>query len=617
MERFELIDNQFIKKVNVVSALPGNTLPGSITDLLNDWCSEKIKNENGKYHEKSGGKEWQKCSIANHYLRKYYCDYIKPSNKYDFLQLIADFLNVGDVLYALTIADIILRIARKALSIAKDDDVKTINGFISSLDELRYKIEHDADLFQNVKRNENKDLEDKLDNVRKPINKELIYKIDGATALAKEIGDDTFIQYAIDQCYFFNQKVVKARMDEIVEAFQSNPQKDLYARRSAKISTDDDKEIDYEDKGESGNDSYDQEFDSTRATAGAVAAKIKTVSLPLKAVVEALRSAIYQANRVAKNVQIATIIRDEAKTAVEDAVQKVEEAATIENAVKLADDVNKAVNAAEKVAAEVEGIIRKAEDEIKKKGVADQEIKKKITEAVEKAKNASNKTREKSNEVKNAIKALNNVSTEIGNFTDKQKKDSKFYLFTSKEKGKEIDNYPILLDNDGNAEVRSVITEKTGYTVSAGKENIFQNYKISHVWGRAFDPRYFTNLWNIVIVPSWANDLLDKPNARPGTLESKLQSTIMRICEALYFDGIEERDWNTLKLSNKPSVINGGKDVVKPSNEVKGIKPYKTIPNKEAQENDVPYMINVIKGKKSDKKRDNELGDIVKYAVYI
>ena len=89
----------------------------------------------------------------------------------------------------------------------------------------------------------------------------------------------------------------------------------------------------------------------------------------------------------------------------------------------------------------------------------------------------------------------------------------------------------------------------------------------------------------------------------------------MRICEVLYFDGIKERDWNTLKLSNKPSVINGGKDVVKPSNEVKGIKPYKTIPK--AQENDVPYMINVIKGKKSDKKRDNELGDIVKYAVYI
>ena len=571
MERFEIQDNQFIKK-NVISSLP--KLPQIIDKLLNNWSSNQI-GKSGKYEEKLDGSSAEPCGIAEHYLCQYYRTEINPQetqktkNKknvqapqtynYNYADLIVGFLNEGDVLYALTIANIILRVARKARNIAQSQSQIVENNldldeFILKLDELRYNIEHDADLFQNVRRNE----DSKLDGVRKKINKVLIYKIDGVTALTKEIGTDTFIKYAIDQCYFFDPIVVNNQMGEIVKAFTAKDEneqpkpKELPARHSTKNSVSEE-DSNQEDFGELdiliNNNSYYHDIDYYRTALAAIESAKKTSKGSAQKKDDIIKDALALATLAI------TKINDCDKEKENEAIKKAEEE------------------------------MGKALDEIT---INYKEIKQKdVQQCLEDKKNK----------------------------LEEKLKDSKYCLFTSKEEGKTIDNYPILIDNDGNAKVRSLINDTTCYTVSAGKENIFQNYRISHVWGRAFDPRYFTNLWNIVLVPSWANDLLDKPNARPRTLESKLQSTIMRICEVLYFDGIKERDWNTLKLSNKPSVINGGKDVVKPSNEVKGIKPYKTIPK--AQENDVPYMINVIKGKKSDKKRDNELGDIVKYAVYI
>lgn len=423
MEQFENINNQIIKK-NVVSALPGSTLPEPIPSLLENWDSGTVTGENGKYKESFGGDDQPYCSKVDHYLCQNYRNVIKGKN---YLQLIVDFLNVGDVLYALTIADIVLKVARKAQTIAKPMDVKTINGFISKLDELRYNIEHDADLFQNVNRNNETDND--LDIVRKEIYKELIYKIDGVTALTREIGTDTFIKYAIDQCYFFAPDIVVNRAEEWLKEFNNGE--------------------------------------------------------PIDA-------------RSSKNE-------------------------TIQN--------------------------------------------------------------------------------------DKENGQMKFYdgSFSCR-----IDT-----NNDKNSPVRSKIKKQTGYTVSEGADCIFQNYIISHIWGRAFDPRYFTNLWNVVIVPSWANDLLDKPNPGLGTLESKLQSTIMKICEILYFNCLSQLHdnnqtlWDGLHM-HKPQVLRV-EDVVKPTKAVEGVEPKKTIPSERVPEGDVPYIINVIEGKKKGMK----VGDIVKYAVYI
>ena len=95
-------------------------------------------------------------------------------------------------------------------------------------------------------------------------------------------------------------------------------------------------------------------------------------------------------------------------------------------------------------------------------------------------------------------------------------------------------NIPVKLDEDGNKQVRDIIKEKTGYTISSGRKCIFQNYIISHLWGKAYDPRYFTNFWNIVIVPAWANSLLDKESGDEDSIEFKLKDMFKKICVALY-----------------------------------------------------------------------------------
>lgn len=116
----------------------------------------------------------------------------------------------------------------------------------------------------------------------------------------------------------------------------------------------------------------------------------------------------------------------------------------------------------------------------------------------------------------------------------------------------------ITLSKDGNDFVRSLISNETGFTVGAGKDTIFQNYIISHLWGRAYDPRYYTNFWNIVLVPAWANSLLDK-NGEEGSLASKLKATFMAISKKLYMPkGV---NWNGLNMTepNKPNNDNGRK----------------------------------------------------------
>lgn len=103
---------------------------------------------------------------------------------------------------------------------------------------------------------------------------------------------------------------------------------------------------------------------------------------------------------------------------------------------------------------------------------------------------------------------------------------------------------------NGNARVCQLIKKVTGYDLGAPvNKKSFKNYIISHIWGKATDPRYFTNLWNIVIVPAWANHLLDKDE--DGTLSSTFKSTIMHIMHKLY--DMEKYQWDKIDIPNYPS----------------------------------------------------------------
>lgn len=109
-------------------------------------------------------------------------------------------------------------------------------------------------------------------------------------------------------------------------------------------------------------------------------------------------------------------------------------------------------------------------------------------------------------------------------------KKKRYGVFVAPQTGQKI---PIWIDSDGNRRVRDLILEKTGFTVSFGYDNYFINFKISHIWGNAYDPRFFTSLWNIVLVPAWANDLLDKQNSTLP-LAQKMINTYKAICEKKY-----------------------------------------------------------------------------------
>jgi hypothetical protein len=122
---------------------------------------------------------------------------------------------------------------------------------------------------------------------------------------------------------------------------------------------------------------------------------------------------------------------------------------------------------------------------------------------------------------------------------------------------------PIVLDPDNNKAVRDLIDSETGYTVSSGTDSFFTDFKISHIWGNAFDPRFFTSLWNIVLVPSWANDLLDK-NSSNQKLAQLMINTYKAICEELYDTPSK---WKKLGVSgiaipsNRASILHGTYDI--------------------------------------------------------
>ena len=165
-------------------------------------------------------------------------------------------------------------------------------------------------------------------------------------------------------------------------------------------------------------------------------------------------------------------------------------------------------------------------------------------------------------------KLLSNIKTETGlEISDMEA--AKMYLGYWHEE-RENDKFfycennltiPIARDKDGNRNVRKIIKDKTGYTVCEGRSSIFQNYIISHIWGRAFDPRYFTSLWNIVLIPAWANGLMDKPDPEENTPASVLQSTFKAICKELYFKKLEEeykkgskKWWDAIDIEKCPEL---------------------------------------------------------------
>lgn len=87
-------------------------------------------------------------------------------------------------------------------------------------------------------------------------------------------------------------------------------------------------------------------------------------------------------------------------------------------------------------------------------------------------------------------------------------------------------------DSTGNKFVVDAIEKYTNCRVSTSQSHII-NYSISHVWGKTNDPLFFSSLWNIVLVPSYLNPIMDKPKHQ-HELNGHIQSLIRSICIELY-----------------------------------------------------------------------------------
>jgi|GEM_PF-2900504 len=94
-------------------------------------------------------------------------------------------------------------------------------------------------------------------------------------------------------------------------------------------------------------------------------------------------------------------------------------------------------------------------------------------------------------------------------------------------------SFNIKIDNDGNHENRRSIKRYLGQTISTGKHSTVKNYIISHVWGLASHPLFFSSLWNIVLIPAHFNYLMDKdPESHP--VVKTVKESIQRKCISMY-----------------------------------------------------------------------------------
>ncbi len=148
------------------------------------------------------------------------------------------------------------------------------------------------------------------------------------------------------------------------------------------------------------------------------------------------------------------------------------------------------------------------------------------------------------------------------------------YQENARKKDKEDCSENTCGGGNGNARVCQLIKRCTGYALGdKADERNFKNCIISHIWGNAIDPRYFTNFWNIAIVSAWANHLLDKDET--GTLGSKLKATIQKIITELY--KLNNYDWESISMDeptcNEEEVLHGNYQI----NTIDGIADKETL----------------------------------------
>ena len=392
-----------------------------------------------------------------------------------------------------------------------------------------------------------------IDGIRKSINKEYLHKLDGMDVLISHFKtDEEYIKMAVEGSYFFEANLVKSVMEELEKEVKKSR---FLGDKLSNMSNQELKSFLKEPVNEALKDNTKmliQNFINWIVKGTDIQNILKALSkkqiknyISEKHIKEPINEK--ELNNIIKS------IRESLKS-------KLNQKEKFSNE-ELQNMLNEEVNAAFSVSgnvkkficAQIDNIIDNSKNHIK-------DVNKLVNSLTKTnlADSLGKKTAECSEEIKILNKAINNLTSQlkylkaryttderiIGKRNRVNKGDKAIYIIGG-------ESYRVHIDIDGNRFVRNLINDKTGVVVSQGKGSLLQNTIISHVWGNAYDPRYFTSLWNIVLIPAWANSLMDKDDAPANTLASKMRATYMKICTEYY------------QMSNNPLIeIKNNDDVV-------------------------------------------------------
>lgn len=392
-----------------------------------------------------------------------------------------------------------------------------------------------------------------IDEIRKSINKEYLHKLDGMDVLISHFkSDNEYIEMAVEGSYFFEANLVENAKNELKEAIEASR---VLGEELSKKNNEELKSFLKEQVNEALKDNTKmliQDFINWIVKGTDIQNFLKALSkkqiknyISEKHIKEPINEK--ELNNIIKS------IRESLKSKLNQKEQFSNE--------ELQNMLNEEVNAAFSVSgnvkkficAQIDNIIDNSKNHIK-------DVNKLVNSLTKTnlADSLGKKTAECSEEIKILNKAINNLTSQlkylkaryttderiIGKRNRVNKGDKAIYIIGG-------ESYRVHIDIDGNRFVRNLINDKTGVVVSQGKGSLLQNTIISHVWGNAYDPRYFTSLWNIVLIPAWANSLMDKDDAPANTLASKMRATYMKICTEYY------------QMSNNPLIeIKNNDDVV-------------------------------------------------------
>jgi hypothetical protein len=132
-------------------------------------------------------------------------------------------------------------------------------------------------------------------------------------------------------------------------------------------------------------------------------------------------------------------------------------------------------------------------------------------------------------------RAFSNMRDDINNHNPipvrqpKSQKKHEIWIWNSCYEASQLKNIKVCSDHDGNAAVRKLIKKLTGNVISQGVKSNIKYARLSHIWGETSNPLFFTSLWNVVVVPSFLNDVLDKSSSSDIRVES-IKEKFKSIC---------------------------------------------------------------------------------------